>query len=133
MPETVLYRFSDGPGYVNEGDLVFDQAGNIYGTRCAGRKLWLWVCFPTDARRRRQPEGNILYNFRGNAQGGNDGAYSYGGVIFDGAPQCLWHDLRGGVEYIGTIFPLTPSESGGGPNRSSTISNSAMEVRRRLG
>ena len=111
--ETVLYSFeggSDGAGPAH-GDLIFDQAGNIYGTadtggtgNCNGETCG--VVYEL------KPSGSgwtesVLYSFSG-----SDGAIPYNDVIFDNAGNLYGITYAGGVSGYGTVFELTP-EGGG--------------------
>jgi len=107
--ETVLYRFTGGtdgcnPGY---GDLVFDQAGNIYGTTVNKGADYYGVVFELI------PSGGgwteqVLYAFAG----GSDGQYPFAGVTFDQAGNLDGTTLYGGLYHLGTVYQLTPSGSG---------------------
>ena len=112
--ETVLYAFGAGfdekdPGY---GDLLFDQAGNIYGTTLAGGN----------------PNGGVVYELTPSGGGwtktvlhefsyaGGDGVDPYNGVIFDNAGNLYGTTGYGGsaacYEGCGVVYKLTPSGSG---------------------
>jgi uncharacterized repeat protein (TIGR03803 family) len=112
--ETVLYRFAggtDGGGPL--GDLVFDAAGNLYGTTqaggqphsCGGRGCG--VVYELTNAGGNWTE-NVLYQFTG----GSDGGVPNGGVIFDHSGNLLGTTLVGGPTNNGTVFQLTPSGSG---------------------
>jgi uncharacterized repeat protein (TIGR03803 family) len=98
----VLYRFANGgadganPG---SGDLIFDQAGNIYGTTTFGGKGYGVVYELT-------PSGteSVLYAFSG-----SDGYYPDAGVIFDNAGNLYGTTEDGGLNMLGTVFELTYS------------------------
>lgn len=109
--KTVLRAFTgntgDGgfPGY---GNVIFDQAGNMYGTASSNGTSDCGVVW------RMAPSGggwteSILYNFAG----GSDGCNPESGVIFDaagnlyGTTTCT-STCRG----LGTIFQLVPSNGG---------------------
>ena len=118
--ETVLHAFTEGDdgGFPENGDLVFDQAGNLYGTTQAGGLVsggnsGYGTVFKLS------PSGSgwtesVLYKFTGGSDGGTPDA----GLIFDqtgnlygtttqgGAPDCA--PLSG----CGTVFKLSPSGSG---------------------
>ncbi len=109
--ETVLYSFTGGDDgrYPEYGDLVFDQAGNLYGTTVAGGSHGAGVVYELT------PSGggwteSVLYNFAG---GTNDGGVPYSGVIFDKAGNLYGTTTVGGVGHnLGTVYQLTPSGSG---------------------
>lgn len=108
--ETVLYRFALSDAHPGHGDLIFDQAGNIYGTTSGGLD-------GTGAVFKLTHSGGgwtetILHHFTG----GSDGASPDGGVIFDHAGN-LWGTTSAGGTYdqqpaCGVVFELAPSGSG---------------------
>ncbi len=107
--ETMLYRFggsSDGanPGY---GDLIFDQAGNIYGTTYFGGSNAQGVVYKLTPSNGNWTE-SAIYLFTGSGDGGNP----YSGVIFDNAGNLFGTTYTGGAHGYGTVFELTPSGSG---------------------
>jgi len=102
--ETVLYRFTGDPdGHAPEyGDLVFDQAGNIYGTTGSGGNSFGTVYELT-------PSGggwteSVLYAFSH-----SDGDAPTGGVILDNAGNLYGTTNNGGLFDFGTVFELTYS------------------------
>jgi uncharacterized repeat protein (TIGR03803 family) len=106
--ETVLYRFSGGTDGANPafGDLIFDNAGSLYGTTLNGGVDWGTVFQLT-------PSGSgwtksVLYTF----SGGSDGAGPYAGLIFDNAGNLYGTTVVGGTYGAGTVFQLMPSGSG---------------------
>ena len=106
--ETVLYEFTgpDGsfPGY---GDLVFDKAGNIYGTTTQGGAYGQGVVFELTPSNGGWTE-SVIYSFSGYA----DGSQPYGGVIFDSSGNLYGTTSAGGQYFKGTVFELTPSNGG---------------------
>jgi uncharacterized repeat protein (TIGR03803 family) len=113
--ETVLYNFtgqSDGAG--PEGDLVFDQAGNIYGTTFAGGQgncVPLFTgCGAVYELTPSQGHWNVtvLHTFTGLSDGGSPTS----GVILDQAGNLYGTTYVGGSYSLGTVFELTPSGSG---------------------
>lgn len=107
--ETVLYSFSggsDGEGPAN-GDLIFDQAGNIYGTTYAGGSYGHGTVFELSHSNGGWTE-NILYSFQGN----NDGAEPVAGVVFDNAGNLYGTTFHGGIYGYGAVSELTHSASG---------------------
>jgi uncharacterized repeat protein (TIGR03803 family) len=112
--ETVLHRFTGGTdGAQPLGDLVFDRAGNIYGTTqqgglphtCSG--LGCGTVFQLSHSNANWTLSE-LYQFAGV----NDGAYPNGGVIFGSSGNLYGTTYGGGSGGFGTVFQLTPSGSG---------------------
>jgi uncharacterized repeat protein (TIGR03803 family) len=109
--EEVLYAFhgvgsGDGahPAY---GDVVFDAAGNIYGTTSRGGSFGGGTVYELS------PSGSgwtetILYNF--GATG--DGSQPMHNVIFDRAGNLYGTTANGGADGNGTVFQLVRSSSG---------------------
>ena len=99
--ETVLHRFngSDGSG-PDLGDLVFDQAGNLYGTTLTGGLSGGGVVYKLS------PASGwtetVLWNFTGGSDGGNPTS----GVILDNAGNLY------GTNLAGVAYELVPSASG---------------------
>ena len=113
--KTTLYAFTGYPdgNQPQGGDLVFDHAGNIYGTTYFGGTSGSGTVFklsPTDGGWTE----SVLYNFTGLS----DGKYPNGGVVFDSAGNLYGttveggHSLDGGYDGAGVIFELSPSGSG---------------------
>jgi len=89
------------------GDLVFDQAGNIYGTTYGGGSSGNGTVFELSPSNGGWTE-NVLYSFRGN----NDGALPTAGVLFDNAGNLYGTTVAGGINEGGTVYELTHSVSG---------------------
>ncbi|MFZ0312827.1 MAG: choice-of-anchor tandem repeat GloVer-containing protein [Candidatus Korobacteraceae bacterium] len=107
--ETVLHSFQGyGDGaQPTFGDLVFDGAGNIYGTTPHGGQGDRGTVYKLTPSNGGWTE-TVLYKF----QGGNDGATPYGGLVFDEAGN-LWGTTGfGGTYNNGTIYELVPAGGG---------------------
>ena len=116
--ETVLHSFAGGP---NDGanpyftNLVFDQAGNIYGTTQRGGNgsgpfcgtIGCGTVFELSPSRGGWTF-SIIHNFQSN---GIDGVQPLYGVSFDPAGNLYGTTLYGGIssQEAGTVFELTPS------------------------
>lgn len=104
--KTVLYSFtagSDGayPGY---GDLVFDAAGNIYGTtQFGGGAGATGVVFKLSRSGESWTE-SVLYSF---SSTGNGGYFPQSGVILDSAGEIYGTTFSGGAYNSGVAFQLT--------------------------
>jgi uncharacterized repeat protein (TIGR03803 family) len=116
--ETILHSFTGAP---NDGaspqftNLVFDQAGNIYGTTQRGGNGSGPFCGSSGCGTvfELSPSGgrwtfSIIHNFQSN---GIDGVQPTYGVIFDPAGNLYGTTLYGGnsTQEAGTVFELTPS------------------------
>ena len=107
--ETVIYRFmggSDGSGPAFS-DLIFDQAGVLYGTTRFGGVADGGTVYEL------VPSGggwteNVIYRFGGSP----DGDLPNSGVILDGAGNLYGTTYYGGTDGVGTVYQLSPSGSG---------------------
>ena len=107
--ETVLYRFTgaaDG-AYPSFGAVVFDRAGNLYGTTRAGGRFGQGAVYELSRSAGGWTE-STLYSFTG----GSDGSTPFSGVVFDSAGNLYGTTFQGGAAGDGTVFELTPSASG---------------------
>jgi len=116
--EATLYSFTGGPdGGQPSGGLIFDQAGNLYGTTNFGGSTY---CSQGCGTVFKLSPGNggwtqtVLYTFTG----GNDGREPYARLVADAAGNVYGTTLLGGTvnSYCatgcGTVFKLTKTSSG---------------------
>ena len=104
---TVLYRFSGDDGSYPQGELTFDQAGNIYGATINGGSVgWGLIYSLTPAN------GGWTQNVLYQAHGNGDGAYAWGGVVFDQSGNLYGVFSQNGPEGYGAVYKLAPSGSG---------------------
>jgi uncharacterized repeat protein (TIGR03803 family) len=115
----VLYSFKGGSDgkYPTYPGLVFDKAGNLYGTTFDGGKHGLGTVFEL----KRHSDGSwgevVLHSF----DGGHDGAFPNAGLVFDdagslygatpfggGLGRCSFEGAKG----CGTVFELRPGGNG---------------------
>ncbi len=90
------------------GGLVFDAAGDLYGTTLAGGAHSLGTVFELTPAGGGNWTETILHNFINN---GSDGFSPYAGLIFDAAGKNLYGttNLGGsGSRGWGTVFEITP-------------------------
>ncbi len=105
--ETPLYQFTGGADGGNpESTVIFDSAGNLYGTAGGGTGNFGVVFKLT-------PSGSgwtesVLYSFTNSPDG--DGPFS--GVTMDGNGNLYGTTTGGGTAGNGTVYLLTPSGSG---------------------
>ena len=107
--ETVLYEFRGDPdgSYPGYGNLVFDAAGNLYGTTEQGGAFGYGVVFELSPGSGGWTEF-VIYSFTGF----NDGRTPYGGLTIDNAGNLYGTTTRGGQYGAGTVFELTPGNGG---------------------
>ncbi|MFI5115931.1 MAG: choice-of-anchor tandem repeat GloVer-containing protein, partial [Terriglobales bacterium] len=112
--EKVLHSFGGATdGVIPEAGLIFDAAGNLYGTTGYGGPYnWGTVFELTPAAGGTWTE-NVLYSF----QGGADGAGPAAGLVFDAAGNLYGTTEVGGAGVCqgngcGTVFELTPAAGG---------------------
>jgi uncharacterized repeat protein (TIGR03803 family) len=107
--ETIIHFFDNTDGGPSSG-FIRDAAGNLYGEtgggNASGNNGTVYLMRST-------PDGweyGILYRF----QGGNDGDYPYGGLIFDAKGNLYGTTIEGGgTAGDGTVFELERGTSGG--------------------
>jgi uncharacterized repeat protein (TIGR03803 family) len=103
--ETVLHRFTIDEGNAPVGSLIFDAAGNLYGTTISGGTAFNGTVFklaPTEGGRWTE---TLIRNF-----GSQDGANPEAGLIFDATGNLYGTTYSGGYGMYGggTVFRLTP-------------------------
>jgi uncharacterized repeat protein (TIGR03803 family) len=108
---TILYRFQGpkyGDGAYPNGSLIFDAAGNLYGTTqyggAYGKGKWNGNVFELSPGLNGWTE-KILYSFGGYAA---DAAFPNAGLIFDEAGNLYGTTFSGGSYEWGTAFELSP-------------------------
>jgi uncharacterized repeat protein (TIGR03803 family) len=117
--ETILWSFqqhNSKDGFNPQGGLVFDQAGNLYGTTEYGGGYTQNGCsfdggcgmaFRLSPQAGGLWKEKILYVF----QGGVDGEYPNEGLAIDASDR-LYGTTRSNYNSNGSVFQLTPSSSG---------------------
>lgn len=112
--ETVLHDFAGNDGENPEGALIFDSAGNLYGTTSAGNTQQLGgTVFELSPAAHGSWRETVLYRFEKTESG--SGAYEpFAGVVFDDAGNLYGTTLWGGIGGCGcgTVFELTPAGTG---------------------
>ena len=105
--EQPIYTFAGSPdGATPYAGVIFDTAGNLYGTTTAGGASGNGTVFELS------PSGGgwteqVIYNF----QGGADGGDPVGGLIFDASGNLYGATASGGTGSGGTVFELSPNGS----------------------
>jgi uncharacterized repeat protein (TIGR03803 family) len=103
---TVLYRFSGKDG-AYPGGLIFDVAGNLYGTTLAGGPHNAGVAYQLRPEASRKWKEKTLHNF-----GGKDGKTPNPSLISDAAGNLYGTTQLGGGEKLGVVFQLTLGANG---------------------
>lgn len=107
-----LYPFQGGSdGQAPDSAVVFDSAGNVYGTTEDGGHSGTGCLFGFGCGTvyKLTPDGTEapLYSFNG----GDDGEIPVGGLIIDGAGNLYGTTISGGVHGAGTAFQIAPDGS----------------------
>jgi len=109
--EAVVHRFGKGNDGANPyAAVIFDAAGNLYGTTYYGGYGSGTVFELTPGAENHWTE-KVLYSFCSVA-GCPDGANPVGGLIFDAAGNLYGTTLLGGTYASGIVFKLTPGANG---------------------
>jgi uncharacterized repeat protein (TIGR03803 family) len=105
--ESVLYDFcsltscSDGSG--PSSGLIFDQAGNLYGTTFYGGRGKSGVVFKLSPNSKGGWSETVLHAF-----GDKPGGLPYAGVIFDSAGNLYGTTYGDSNSTFGSVFEITP-------------------------
>ena len=100
--ESSLYLFQQGIYANPTSGVVFDRAGNVYGTTSNGGRYGggtVYELSPSDSGW----TGRVIYNF----SNGTDGSFPYAGLVVDAAGNLYGTTLEGGAYGNGTVFELT--------------------------
>ncbi len=107
---TALYYFAGGAdGDTPEAGVIFDHAGNLYGTTAGGGSgRGCGTVFELSPSGSGSWTKTTLYDF----QCASDGSAPYGGVIFDSAGNLYGTTNFGGANMVGTVYELSPAGGG---------------------
>jgi uncharacterized repeat protein (TIGR03803 family) len=114
--ETILHEFSGNDGWQAHSGLVFDSAGNLYGTTANGGAFHEGTVYELSPAKNGGWSLETLHSFRAKL----DGAVPWGGVILDSAGNLYGMTNQGGGRITGcsygcgTLFELIRPTSGGG-------------------
>jgi uncharacterized repeat protein (TIGR03803 family) len=128
--ETILYGFSGNDGSQPAGSVIVDTKGNLYGTTAyggsgtcilLGSNIGCGIAYELSPPAQHGGKWTyaVLYNF----QGGKDGQYPRGDLVFDSAGSLYGATVYGGgsgtcnapyFQFCGTVFKLNPPKNKGG-------------------
>jgi uncharacterized repeat protein (TIGR03803 family) len=114
--ESLLYSFTGGAdGAGPSGSLIFDAAGNLYGTTASGGEFGWGTVFKLTPNADGSWTESLLHVFSGQT----DGAFPFAGLIFDAAGNLYGTALEGGnstkcgvTDTCGMVFELKPNSDG---------------------
>src|ERR1022692_4195406 len=100
--ENVLYSFQNNgqDGEVPVSSLIFDKAGNLYGTTYQGGAYNFGTVFELTPASGGGWTETVLHTFGS----GTDGGAPYGGLIFDASGNLYGTTQVGGADGYGTVF-----------------------------
>lgn len=108
--ETVLHDFRRAFGDLPFSGVVFDKAGNLYGTTDDGGQYTTGVVYKLSPATGGGWTYTVIHEFNDNVT--TDGYESYSTPIFDSAGNLYGTTLFGGANGDGTVFELQPGSSG---------------------
>ena len=106
--ETVIYRLASNDGEEAVGNVIFDSAGNLYGTVDLGGQYgggYVFELTPSNGGWTEQ----TLYSFNSNS---GDCGLPMSGLVFDASGNLYGTTFGGCADNYGGVFQLTPSGSG---------------------
>lgn len=106
--ETKLYDFNnDGVDGINPNSgLIFDSAGNLYGTTYQGGAYGQGIAFELSRTGGTTWVETIIHTF---GLYGNDGNFPLAGLVFDASGNLYGSTGYGGAYLFGTVFRLSPT------------------------
>ena len=106
--ESILFNMAASSGIYPYNGVIFDQAGNLYGTTYEGGIMSTYGSIYELTPSGSGWTQSTLHTL----QEASDGAYPYGGVIFDQAGNLYGTTSYDGPDGAGTVFELSPSDGG---------------------
>jgi len=105
--EKVLHSFNGNDGAGSLAGLIFDAAGNLYGTTTAGGSYDAGTVFELTPGADGSWKEKVLYSF------GKEAASPQSSLVFDTSGNLYGTTLNGGAYNAGTVFDLTSTGGGG--------------------
>jgi uncharacterized repeat protein (TIGR03803 family) len=109
--EKILYTFANNGVDGNDpyGGLIFDKAGNLYGTTHAGGSAGFGTVFELSPAAGGGWTEQVLHSFVSDSV---DGIYPWSGLVMDASGNLYGTTVEGGTYNYGTIFQLIPQGGG---------------------
>ena len=109
--ESVLHSFTDDgvDGMYPFARVIFDSAGNLYGTTGGGGAYYMGTVFELTPNGDGSWKESVLHSFN---RDGKDGIFPMDRLIFDSSGNLYGTTERGGARNSGTVFELTPNKDG---------------------
>ncbi len=108
--ETILWTFANGGGSNPYGGLIFDSAGNLYGTTVRGGSGTYGTVFELSPSAGGVWNEKVLHSFANFST--SDLCLPYASLIFDSAGNLYGTGSWCGASFAGGVFELSPSASG---------------------
>ena len=115
--EKVLHSFSNTSGrdgFTPMSGLVFDKAGNLYGTTCQGGTYNMGTVYQMAPKAGGAWGERVIHNFESSA---GDGGCPSSSLIIDKAGNLYGTAPQGGAGFVGVVFELSPKAGGGWSDR----------------
>jgi uncharacterized repeat protein (TIGR03803 family) len=122
--EKVLHNFGKD-GHYPYCNLVFDAAGNLYGTTSAGGSYDAGMVFELTPTASGEWTETVLHNF--DPANGSDGAGPQAGVILDPSGNLYGTTYGGGTSGEGTVFEVIRQTDGSWANKTLHSFNSSRK------
>jgi uncharacterized repeat protein (TIGR03803 family) len=103
--QSVLYGFGAGKDGSDPSGVIFDAAGNLYGTTMTGGTYGYGTVFELSPHAGGSWIETILYEFGSST---TDGVYPEAGLVRDASGNLYGTTHAGGVFGYGTVFEITP-------------------------
>jgi uncharacterized repeat protein (TIGR03803 family) len=103
--ERVIYFINRGDGFAPSSGVIFDKAGNLYGTNSLGMPAGGGSVFELSPVGRGAWNPRVVHAFANNS---TDGGEPRGGLIMDSAGNLYGTTFHGGASGYGTVFEITP-------------------------
>ncbi len=102
----MLHQFNGQDGDTPYAGLVFDPAGNLYGTTWVGGVSGAGAVFKLTPGQAGTWSETVLHSFNN-----KDGSFVYAGVVFDTSGD-LWGTTSGYGSDLGSVYKLVPNQDG---------------------